>query len=198
MVGTWRTSPVGPLDDLMWARPDGRRVLVASTEEGAGYVSSVYGFDDVVVGPLKVTLDGRFLHLQAAGLRLEVHLTGGRAVGLPWARPAWFTRRVEGPIARRLLGVNTYGVSPSGVHEWYRAVSLRRLVAGWASLDGADLGPLRPIDPAAGFGFSEPPRFPSMVGVEPLLERPIIRRQPRQPRQQRRGRGSGSGSHPPP
>ena len=174
---------MGPLDDLMWARPDGRRVLVASTEEGTGYVSSVYGFDEVVVGPLKVTLEGRFLHLFALDLRLELHLTGGRAVTLPWARPAWCTRRVEGPIARRLLGVNTYGVSPSGVQEWYRAVSFRRIVAGWASIDGVDLGRLGPIDPPAGFGFSEPPRFPSMVGVEPLLEWPII------PRQQRPGRG---------
>ena len=156
----------------MWARPDGRRLLVAATEEGADYVSGVYGFDEVVVGPLRVTLDGRFLHLRAAGLGLELHLTGGRAVALPWPRPAWFTRWVEAPIARRLLGVNTYGVSPSGVQEWYRAVSFRRILAGWASIDGRDLGRLGPIDPPAGFGFSEPPRLPSMVGVHPLLEQP--------------------------
>jgi hypothetical protein len=156
----------------MWARPDGRRVLVASTGEGTGYVSSVYGFDEVRVSPLKVTLEGRTVDLFAAELGLELHLTGGRAVRLPWARPAWFTRWVEAPIARRLLGVNTYGVSPSGVQEWYRAVSFRRVVAGWASIEGVDLGRLGPIDPPAGFGFSEPPRFPSMVGVEPLLEWP--------------------------
>jgi hypothetical protein len=178
VVGTWRTSPVGPLDDLMWARPDGRRILVAATPEGAAYVSGVYGFDEVVVGPLRVTLDERFLHLRASGLGVELHLTGGRAVVLPWPRPAWFTRRVEGPIARRAFGVNTYGVSPSGVQEWYRAVSLRRIVAGWASVEGRDLGRLGPVDPPAGFGFSEPPRFPSMVGVHPLLLPPPTRRGP--------------------
>ena len=156
----------------MWARPDGRRVLVAATEEGAAYVSGVYGFDEVVVGPLRLTLDGRLLHLRAPRLGLELHLTGGRAVVLPWARPAWFTQCVEAPVARRLLGVDVYGVSPSGVREWYRAVSVRRVVAGWASVDGRDLGRLGPVDPPAGFGFSEPPRFPSMVGVEPLLEWP--------------------------
>ena len=172
MVGTWRTSPVGPLDDLMWARPDGRRLLLVATEEGAGYVSSVYGFDEVVVGPLRVRLEGRFLHLRAPDLDLELHLTAGRGIALPWARPAWFTRWVEAPIARRLLGVRVYGVSPSGVQEWYRAVSFRRIVAGWASIDGRDLGRLGPVDPPAGFGFSEPPRFPSMVGVQPLLEWP--------------------------
>lgn len=159
----------------MWARPDGRRVLVAATEEGAAYVSSVYGFDEVVVGPLRVRVEGRHLHLHAPGpgVGVELHLTGGVAVvAVPWARPAWFTRWVEGPIARRALGVETYGVSPTGVREWYRAVSLRRVVAGWAGVERQDLGRLGPVDPSAGFGFSEPPRFPSMVGVHPLLEWP--------------------------
>ena len=172
MVGTWQTSPLGRLDDLMWARADGRRLLVAATEEAADYVSAVYGFDEVAVSPLRVDLHGRFLHLHAAGLGLELHLTAGRALAVPWPRPAWFTRRVEGPVARRLLGVNTYGVSPSGVREWYRAVSIRRIVAGWASVDGRDLGRVGPIVPPADFGFSEPPRFPTMVGVHPLLEWP--------------------------
>jgi hypothetical protein len=171
-VGSWLSSPVGRLDDLMWAQPDGRRVLVAATEEGAGYVSSVYGFDDVVVGPLEVRLEGRFLDLRAPELHLELHLTGGAGVHLPWVRPAWFTRWVEAPIAHRLLGVKVYGTSPSGVREWYRAVSFRRVVAGWASIDGRDLGRLGPVDPPAGFGFSEPPRFPSMVGVQPMLQFP--------------------------
>ncbi len=182
MVGTWGESPIGRLDDLMWARPDGRRLLLASSKEATTYVAGVYGFDEVVVGPLVVDLHGRVLHLRAPALGLELHLAGGMALAVPWPRPAWFTRWVEGPVARRLLGVNTHGVSPSGVREWYRAVSVRRLVTGWASINGRDLGRLGPIDPPAGFGFSEPPRFPTMVGVRPLLEWP------------RPGRGSGTGS----
>jgi hypothetical protein len=160
----------------MWARPDGRRLLLAPTEEAARYVSGVYTFDDVVVGPLEVRLADRRLDLRADGLGLELHLEGGRGIAVPWPRPAWFTRWVEAPIARRLMGVRTYGVSPTGVEEWYRAVSYRRLVAGRASVDGRDLGALRAIDPPAGFGFSEPPRRPSMVGVHPLLAHP--RRRP--------------------
>ena len=175
MVGTWRESPLGRLDDLMWARPDGRRLLLAGTQEAADYVSAAYGFDEVVVGPLRVDLRGRFLNLHAPERGLELHLTGGFRIGLPWPRPAWFTRWIEGPIAHRLMGVNTYGVSPTGVREWYRAVSIRRVVAGWASVDGADLGRLGPIDPKTGFGFSEPPTFPSMVEVHPLLEWPSTR-----------------------
>jgi len=175
VVGTWRESPLGRLDDLMWARPDGRRLLLAGTQQAAEYVSAAYGFDEVVVTPLRVDLRGRFLHLHAPERRLELHLTGGLALRVPWPRPPWFTRWVEGPIAHRLLGVNTYGVSPTGVREWYRAVSLRRIVAGWASVEGADLGRLGPIDPRTGFGFSEPPAFPSMVGVHPVLQWPTPR-----------------------
>lgn len=172
MVGTWRDSPLGRFDDLMWAQPDGRRLLLTGTRHAADYVSGAYAFDEVVVGPLQVDLHGRSLGLVAPGRGLELRLTGGPALRLPWPRPAWFTRWVEGPVARRLLGVNTYGVSPTGVREWYRAVSIRRVTAGRASVDGIDLGPLGPIDPPTGFGFSEPPRFPSMVGVHPLLEWP--------------------------
>jgi hypothetical protein len=175
VVGTWSDSPVGPLDDLMWATPDGVRRLVAATPEGIAYVSAVYGFDETVVSPLKVSLDGRGLHLHAPELSVELHLWAGAGLSLPWPRPAWFTRWVEGPIARRLLGVRTYGVSPSGVQEWYRAVSYRRIVSGWASVAGADLGRLGPVDPPTGFGFSEPPRRPSMVGVRPILARPARR-----------------------
>jgi hypothetical protein len=156
----------------MWARADGRRVLVAPTQDGADYVSAVYGFDEVVVSPLRVELVGRFLHLRARELKLELHLSGGFALVVPWLRPTWFTRRVEGPIADRLLRVATYGVSASGVQEWYRAVSVRRILAGWASIDGRDLGRLGPVDPPTGFGFSEPPRFPSMVGTRARLEWP--------------------------
>lgn len=156
----------------MWARADGRRVLVSPTQDGVDYVSAVYGFDEVVVSPLRVELEGRFLHLRARELELELHLSGGRALAVPWLRPTWFTRRVEGPIADLLLGVATYGVSPSGVQEWYRALSVRRIRLGWAGVAGRDLGRLGPIDPPTGFGFSEPPRFPSMVETRALLEWP--------------------------
>lgn len=162
----------------MWARPDGRRVLVAATEEAAGYVAGVYTFDEVVVGPLDVSLEGGRLRLAAPGVGLRLGLSAGRGVAVPWPRPAWFTRWVEGPVARSLLGVRTYGVSPTGVQEWYRAVSYRRLVAGRASLAEADLGPMGDVDPPTRFGFSEPPRRPSMVGVRPLLRRPRPRRGP--------------------
>ncbi|MDP8938213.1 MAG: hypothetical protein M3O23_10890 [Actinomycetota bacterium] len=163
---------MGPVDDLMWALPGGTRRLLVPTPEAGRFVSAVYGFDDTVVTPLRVRASGRGVSVHAPELRLELHLVAGWALRVPVRRPPWFTRWVEAPVARRLLGVRTWGVSPTGVQEWYQAVSYRPLAHGWASLDGRDLGPLRPVDPPVRFGFSEPPRRPSMVGVRPVLHDP--------------------------
>jgi hypothetical protein len=163
------------MDDLMWATPDGERVLVAPTPAVAGFVSSVYDFDRVVVSPLLVPDHGRrVLDLHAADLGLELHLEAGRGwpMPVPRRRPRWLTRYVEAPIARRLLRVEPYGVSPTGVREWYQASRYRPVVAARATRDGADLGPFGPLTPPVRFGFSEPPRRPSLVEVTTRLEVP--------------------------
>ena len=154
--------------DLMWATPGGHRRLVAPTDQVAAFVSAVYRFDEVVVTPLSADLAGRSLVVSAPSLGLSLELRAGRGWPVPPA-PAWLTRHVAAPLAWRLLRVRTYGVTPTGVREWYRARWYRPLLHGRASLAGRDLGPLRPLDPPVRFGFSEPPRRPSMVWVRPLL-----------------------------
>jgi hypothetical protein len=171
VVGVWARSPIGPFADVMWARPDGTRTLLVGTAGAGAFVGSVYGFDETVVDDLDARCDGRTLTV--AHPRLSLRLVGGRSVPLGPARPAWFTRRIEGPIARRVMGVSTYGTSPSGVHEWYRATGLRWVVRGEAALDGRDLGALGPVDPPVRFGFSEPPRRPAIVRVRPRLADPL-------------------------
>ena len=154
----------------MWATAEGERRLVAPTAEVADFVSAVYRFDRTLVTPLEGELQDRHLRVSAPDLGLELWLQAGRGWRVPFPRPPWFTRWVEAPLARRLLGVRAYGVSPTGVAEWYRTDAYRPVVAGRASLDGHDLGPVGPLDPPVGFGFSEPPRRPSIVSVRPLLE----------------------------
>jgi hypothetical protein len=158
--------------DVMWARPDGERVLLAPTEPAAAFIGSVYRFDRIEVVAVDGSSDGRTLDVAAGPL--TIHLTAGRGWPLPPARlrPPWCTRFVEGPIARAVMGVRTYGVTPTGVREWYRADRWRPVVAGSAALDGVDLGPIGPVDPPCRFGFSEPPRRPSITEVRPLLEFP--------------------------
>jgi hypothetical protein len=168
VVGVWHESPIGPFDDVMWARPDDSRVLLAPSDDAVEFVTAVYAFDVVEVVACTATCDGRDLQVQAGPIDLE--LSGGPSWPIPFRRPAWFTRVVEGPIAARTMGVQTFGVSPTGVREWYRADRHRRVVGASASVDGTDLGQMRDVAPPMGVGFSEPPRRPSIVAVRPLLE----------------------------
>ena len=158
--------------DVMWARPDGERVLLAPTEPVAAFIASVYRFDRIEVVAVRGFCDGQRLDVDAG--RLSIRLVAGRGWSLPFAalRPAWWTRFVEGPIARRSMGVRTYGVTPTGVREWYRADRWRPVLTGSATLDGVDLGAIGPVDPPCRFGFSEPPKRPSITTVRPLLEFP--------------------------
>jgi hypothetical protein len=167
VVGEWSASPIGPFADLMWARPDGRRILVVASTAVGRFITAVYAFDEVVVDA-NLVIDGgrRQQRVRAADVALDLDL--GRAVPFP-PRPDVVTERIEAPIAHRLLGVETFGVSPSGVEELYRARRLRRVRSGTATVHGAPLlGPLPPT-PAVGFGFSEPPPFPSVTEVSPRL-----------------------------
>jgi hypothetical protein len=170
VVGVWDTSPVGPLCDVMWAAPDGRRVLLVDRPQAAAFITAVYGFDEVRVVPLACERDADRLSVGAGPVHLELRL--GRWWPIPAARlrRSPLIRPVERVLARLLLGVETVGVSPTGVGEWYRADRYRRVVTARAALDGVDLGGLTRFAVPARFGFSEPPRSPAVVRVAPLLE----------------------------
>lgn len=170
VIGDWKRGPIGPMTDIMWARPDGERVLLAPSCEVADFVSAIYAFDRVWVVPFTVSSRPGALRVAAGTVRIGVD--GGPPIPIPGPRPSWVTRYVEQPIARVLLGVSTYGVSPTGVEEWYRALALRWVTDARAWLFGKDLGAMTEVDPPVGVGFTEPPRRPSMVTVWPLLRRP--------------------------
>ncbi len=170
VVGHWQVTPHGPLTDVMWATPDGRRTLFAPHTAAADFITGVYAFDRVEVGAVVAQSGRRRLDVTMGDRSL--HFTAQRGIPIPFRRPAWFTRWVEGPVARRLLGVATYGTSPTGVREWYRTDRWAPLRDAGATVAGRSLGPMAPVSPACGFGFSEPPSRPSWVDVRPLLEYP--------------------------
>lgn len=169
VVGCWDDAPVGPMLDVMWGRPDGARVLLAQTDAHAQFIASIYDFDEIDVTPLRGSSDGQQTHVEAPGL--DLRLRGGRARRIPIPRPLWFTRWVEAPIARRLMQVEAYGLSPRGAREWYQATAWRWVGDGSAVVGGRDLGPPRPFDEPVGVGFSEPPRRPSIVTVTVAIDR---------------------------
>ncbi|MBW3556320.1 MAG: hypothetical protein KY454_05185 [Actinobacteria bacterium] len=158
--------------DVMWARPDGERVLLVDTPAAGAFIGAIYRFDRVEEVALTATLGEGSLHLRAGEVELDLHAAGGWRLPLARVRPPWVTRWIEGPVARRAMGVRTYGVSPTGVREWYRADEYRPLRAAMGRANGLDLGGLSPFPSPARFGFSEPPRRPAMVKVRPLLEDP--------------------------
>lgn len=170
VIGDWPESPIGAFGDIMWADPDGHRVLLAPSDRAADFITSIYDFDEVRVGPLETASDGRTT--TARGHGLDIRLTGGLRRPIPVPRPLAVTRFVERPIARALMGVETFGTSPRGALEWYQTRGWRWVDGGHATLDGRDLGEPGPIAQPVGVGFSEPPPRPSIVSVRVTIDLP--------------------------
>jgi len=172
VVGLWHDSPLGPMSDVMWARPGGERVLLVDRPLAGEFISAVYRFDAIEQVTIDCRWDGPVLRLRAGDLQLVLR-TGRRwTIPLARVRGASAARWIEAPVARGLLGVRTFGTTPTGIFEWYRADEYRAVVEGHASLAGTDLGSLGRFDRPTGFGFSEPPRRPSVVRVRPMLVDP--------------------------
>lgn len=169
VVGAWRRSPIGPFADVMWARPDDTRVLLASSEEARAYVAGIYDFEETRVVDLR--WEATPTTLRAAGGDLEVDLVAGGGARVPVRRPWWFTRWVEGPIARAVMGVETHGHSPHGVEEWYQARAWRWVRRADLRLAGEPLGEFEAPRPPLRVGFSEPPPRASITDVAVRLRR---------------------------
>ena len=183
VAGIWEAGPLGPMTDLMWADPEGNRTLLAPTENVAAFVGGVYDFDEVRIAPFELlSAQPLHVHLRAGPIDLELRARRGprifalRPRALRHAR-AWI--RIEDlvlrPIVGRLLlkgarGVRGYGVSPTGVREWYAIDSYSPVEAARASIGGRDLGAMAPLDPPVRFGFSEFPARPALVRCHPMLE----------------------------
>lgn len=172
VIGMWPLSPFGPVTDVMLERPDGRRILLAPTEEFAGFLSQEYRFDEVRVEPVLRMRDGRTWMISTDDLALTFTVGGRSALGVALlavprtvARSRWWARTVN-PIARSAMhGVRTRGRTTSGRREWYCVQDLQHVVAADARYEGVDLGELRPVEPPVGFGFSSVPVRPSLVRV---------------------------------
>ena len=68
VVGDWQKSPLGPFTNVMWAKPDGTRVLLSPSKEHADYVSTLYNFEEVYVVPIEVNRDRRGVDIVADSL----------------------------------------------------------------------------------------------------------------------------------
>lgn len=185
VVGMWRASPLGRVVDVMWIRPDGRRVLLAPSATVRDYITGVYAFDEARVAPVRGGFDGREVAVAAGELRLR--LTPHPRDWRSWvfaARPrvlrrrrAWLALedRLAGPLAGPLLGgrpgVRLSGTTPTGRREWFSVDDYRPLADGALTVDGAEAGAMRALRPGLGVGLSDFPTRPALVQLATLIER---------------------------
>lgn len=186
VVGAWRESPLGPFVDVMWVRPEGRRVLLAPRDDVAEYVSSLYAFDEVLTVPIGGGWDGHAISVAAGPVR--VRMIAGRRDLRSWLfalrpralrrSPRWIAveDRLGRPFVGRIIGgaegVRAAGVAPGGQREFYGVEDYRQVVAAQATVSGQDLGPMTDLPSRLGIGLSSFPTRPAVVHVATLVGAP--------------------------
>ncbi|MFE0824432.1 hypothetical protein [Streptomyces sp. NPDC058847] len=177
VVGHWQGSPFGAFGDVMLERADGDRLLLAPTRKTADFISGTYLFDAVRVVPVEVSVMAHAWTVTAGPLDLRF-TTGRRGVlgfalrtvpGALARRPAW-SALTDRPARLLLPGVRTRGSAGRGRREWYGARDLLPIRAVSARYEGADLGPMAPVEPPVRFGFGSAPRNPSVTRVTTTVE----------------------------
>ena len=167
VIGDWSDSPQGAFTNLMWAKPDGTRVLIAPSEELGDFVSSLYSFDEVIVSPMEIERTEKSIEVECDLGR--VCMKWGLNVPLPFSRPRWFIANIEAPFARLFFGTKTHGTTRNGRKEWYHVRGLSRMKSVELELDGRSTKQMTGMAPSACFGFSNPPRMPLSVRVDSLI-----------------------------
>ena len=177
IVGRWPVSPFGAVSDVMIEAPEGTRLLIAPSEEVAGFVASTYRFDSVEIKPVEVSRQPGRLGVVAGPL--SATMTVGcrswlgmllRAVPRSVATaPAWAT--LVNPLVKAMLpGVRTRGSAGAGRKEWYGAWDHHRLGSVVASWWGTDLGAMADVFPPVRFGFGSAPRQPCVVRLTTTVQ----------------------------
>lgn len=179
VLGLWERTPLGAFADAMVESPDGHRLLIAPSPGTADLIASTYSFDEVQIAPVSWRRIDGGLAATAGGLDVRLRLGGLTPLGrllrvvprVVAEHPAWLT--AISPIASVLVrGVRTAGSAGNGRREYYGVRAVRRVLAVDATLDGGDLGPLRPLSPPVRFGFSSAPADPAIVDVTTTIVLP--------------------------
>ena len=74
VIGMWESSPFGSFADIMWAKPDGTKILIAPNSEIGDYIYSLYDFDEVRIEEIKVERKSREIIFSSTAVSYT-HLT---------------------------------------------------------------------------------------------------------------------------
>ena len=163
VVGAWNSSPFGNFTDIMWAKPDGTRVLIAPTQEIADYVTAMYSFDEVVLEEIVSKEEGRSLSVECKSMDLQ--FSWNRGFVIPFKRSLLFIATVELFFARLFFSTRTYGLTRNNRREWYAIDRVSNLSHASARIEGNNVGDMATMNPPCKFGFSEAPKKPASCEV---------------------------------
>ena len=74
VVGHWPASPFGSFADVMVERSDGHRLLLAPSDDVAGFVAAMYRFDEVRITPVAIRRSSDRWEVAAGPLELDLTL----------------------------------------------------------------------------------------------------------------------------
>ena len=163
VVGAWNSSPFGKFTDIMWAKPDGVRVLIAPSQDVADYVTEMYSFDEVLIENIVTNEEGRNLKVECDSMQLDFSWKKGFAI--PFKRSLLFIATVELFFAKLIFSTRTYGLTRNNRQEWYAIDRVSNLSSALATINGQNVGEMAPMNEACKFGFSEAPKKPSSCEV---------------------------------
>ena len=169
VIGHWKESPFGSFSDIMWAKPDGTKILIAPNQEIGDYISSMYEFDDIKIEEIRIEENTNQIRVETLEINCNFEWRNGISF-LIKRRPLWFVSSVEYLVGWLIFGTKTHGKTKNGKKEWYAVDRLSKLINAKAEINGEDLGEYTSFYPKANFGFSDPPKMPSSVLVRSHIE----------------------------
>ena len=93
VIGDWSESILGDFTNVMWAKPDGTRVLLSPSAKHAEYVSKIYTFEEVRIVDFEVKRGKREIFVSADALSIRIRW--GISLIIPLWRPLWFIASFE-------------------------------------------------------------------------------------------------------
>ena len=169
VIGIWKKSPFGDFADIMWAKSDGTKILIAPNNEIGDYISSMYNFDIIKIEEIKLEERKNMIKLETE----DIHCHFEWNKGIPFIikkRPLWFVASIEYLFGWLIFRTKTYGKTKDGKKEWYVVDRLSKLTLAKAFIGDKNLGEFTDFFPKANFGFSDPPKMPSSVLVRSHIE----------------------------
>ena len=169
VIGMWKNSPFGSFADIMWAKPDGKKVLIAPNKEIGEYIDSLYDFDEVRIEEIKIEKKHKEIIFSSKDIKCQFEW-GKEISFLLKKRPLWFVSTIEYFFGWLIFRTKTHGKTKNGRKEWYVVDKISRLKNAKAELSGKNLGKYTRFYPKANFGFSDPPNMPASVIVRSHIE----------------------------